>query len=979
MKLIKIEAHGFKSFANPIVLNFDGGVVGIVGPNGSGKSNINDAIKWVLGEQSSKELRGDNMEDVIFSGSKTAKALDKAQVTLTFDNSAGLSSVDSKIVTISRVLERGKGINEYYLNGQKCRHKDIKTIAMETGIGKSSLAIISQGTVSEIAQSSDENRRLIFEEAAGVSKYKFRKQEALKKLERTDAALSQINTVIKELEKRLLPLKAQAEKAILYRDKSKQLKEVEIAFLANQINALDKEYKQLEQELAGVGETKESYKNNITDLSMKLVAKKANLTEVKALISQIRAKKEAINARLNDLNVIYAKETQRRDMIAKGELQTSSKELQQSIISKIKDLEQKVVYFNQAYDEIQQKFIESTSKIRDINIQINNYNITKQEAERKMIEIQTKINIFNEKKQSQSNLFKGTRTIVQNKSLFPGYKGLVSDLLTVPEQYVTAIETILANATQHVVVNNSNTAVNCVNFLKKNNGGRATFIPLESIKGKFIRDDYLLVLKNQKGFIGIAKDLVTVDKKYNVLNDFLLGNIIVVDTVDNANNISKIVDKKYMVVSLDGDVIRVGGIIVGGTSESTNELIGLEYKIEQLKELIPGLESIIYNAELKSSELKNELSKLQSYNQEYTTQKTSVSFHLSTTNKELDEWKAKIIDFNEEDDQESASIPTFETIGQLSKEVRLLDLDLQAQITIKNGYEAEISNLEIELNKSNSMLIQLTESFEAKISKFNKIEFNLDQYRERLTNFYELTLENALENYQLNMSIDAAKELIAELKAEIAKLGNVNLESIVELEEVENRYADFSSNYEELTEAKNTILNAISEIDKIIINRLTNVIHDVNLEFDRVFHSMFGGGSAKIKFIDPSDPLESGITIYAQPPGKSIKNLKLFSGGEKSLIAISLLFAILKARPLPLCILDEVEAALDESNVVRYAKYLQQLKDQTQFIVITHRTGTMSRVDSLFGATMQHRGITSFFSVKLADAKNLIEPQTNHN
>ncbi|WP_426461020.1 AAA family ATPase [Mycoplasma hafezii] len=976
MKLIKIEAHGFKSFAEPIVLHFDGGVAGIVGPNGSGKSNINDAIRWVLGEQSSKELRGDNMEDVIFAGSKTVQPMNRATVTLTFDNRDHNSSINTDFITITRSLERGKGVNQYFLNGEPCRHKDIKAIAMESGIGKSSLAIISQGTVSDIAQSSDEQRRLIFEEAAGVSKYKLRKTEALKKLERTESTLKQVEIVIKELQKRLEPLRKQAEKALAYKEKTTKLKEVEIAYLASEIVRLEKLYHELDKELAGVEDTKNSYREQIDLFTLQINDKRTELNALTSELNKLRGKREALNLRLSDLKVTQAKENERRDLIARGEIQTTTNEQIEAIVSAIQELEHKMNYFKETKYNLEIKMETSNNQLVSLKKQINEQYITVNDAERKIESCKTHLGILNEKKNRHTNLFKGTKTIVENRYNFKGYKGLVSDLIKVPQEYVSAIETVLANAVQHVVVDKPDTAVEAVNFLKKNKGGRATFIPLSSIKDKFIRDDYLLVVRNHPGFIGLASELVETKSEYNVLKNFLLGNVIVVDDIKSAEKISTILDKKYMVVTLDGDIIRVGGIIVGGTAQESDDFLGIDNKIAELEKLIPGLENIKANALNQILKLKNELQREETFNRQHTSEYATIKVRLESSQAELDEFKSRAAHLNlskQLDEQKLNIAPLVEKIQELENEARLIDFDIQTKSQIENNLKNDLNQLESDKSKTTSMLLTLNDSFNQKIKLYENAKFYLKEHKERLSQFYKLTLEYARENYGLSMSVEAAKNLIQELRSEIDALGNVNLESIVELEEVESRYDNFNQNFEELTEAKNTILGAIAEMDKIIITRLTNIVNDVNQQFSKVFSSMFGGGTAEVKFVDPHNVLESGISIYAQPPGKSIKNLKLFSGGEKSLIAISLLFAILRARPLPLCILDEVEAALDEANVVRYGEYLQELKKQTQFLVITHRVGTMTKVDSLFGATMQTRGVTSFFSVKLEDAKKMVD------
>ncbi|WP_322962734.1 AAA family ATPase [Mycoplasmopsis cynos] len=976
MKLVKLEAHGFKSFADPIVLRFDGGVAGIVGPNGSGKSNINDAIRWVLGEQSSKELRGDTMEDVIFAGSKTVQPMNKAQVSLTFDNKDRISSIDADFITISRVLERGKGINDYFINGEKARHKDIKALAMETGIGKSSLAIISQGTVSDIAQSSDDDRRLIFEEAAGVSKYKFRKIEATRKLESADQTLKIVDTKINELEKRLSVLKKQAEKAYKYKQISDDLKNIEVGYLVYEIEKNTKIHNQLSEELAGVAETEIAYKNDIKSLSDQINEKTEKIKEITKIISQFSANKKVIEAHISSLEQTIMEAKARRAVVAEGKGQFDEKERMNALISTVNSLGIDLKTFEENYqnslkekDELDNEINELRKKINNINIEINNH----LEQERN---IKFNLNQLKRIRDSKTNLFKGTKTILDNKNNFRGIKGIVADLIKTSQEYLPALETILKGAAQHIVVDHSDTAVKAINFLKSNDGGRATFIPLSTIKSKFVRDDYLLVIRNNPGFVGIASELVTVAEEYRVLNEFLLGNVIVVSDIKTANEISTIMDKKYMVVTLDGDIIRVGGIMVGGTKEASENILGLDDKIRENEEFLPGLSAMIEKLKSNVSKENQELMLKEQRQKNKEVVIKTLSSKIFDIKSQINKHKTDI-DFSNNaldmTDDLTKLNETEKTISQKRSELAILDFDLTTAIEQKDSLDADIQVLNKKNNEQNGMLSQLLSSFTNKTNANEKAKASLAVDKERLTSYYGLTLENAKANYPLTISPEAAAENVKNLRLEISELGNVNLESIQEYEEVDARYQNDVKNRDEVIEAKNICLAAIAEMDKKIVTRLTNIVNDVNREIHKVFSSMFGGGTAKVEFIDPKNILESGISIYAQPPGKTVKNLKLFSGGEKSLIAISLLFAILRARPLPLCILDEVEAALDEANVIRYAEYLQELKQQTQFLVITHRTGTMTRVDALFGATMQKRGVTNFFSVELEEAKKLVD------
>ncbi|MEA4162885.1 AAA family ATPase [Mycoplasma sp. 4404] len=976
MKLVKIEAHGFKSFAEPVILRFDGGVAGIIGPNGSGKSNINDAIKWVLGEQSSKELRGDSMQDVIFAGSKTAKPMDFARVTLTFDNKNSNNSIPDEVVTITRELQRGKGVNNYYMNGQPCRYKDIKSIAMETGIGKSSLAIISQGTVSDIAEASDEDRRGIFEEAAGVSKFKFKKTESERMLKSAEDSMNQLEPRISELEKQLGPLRKQAEKALIYRDKAEALKKVEIPFLAKGIKENKRIYEELDEELRGVDETMQKYKEEIASLQIEIKNAKVEKEKARQQVDELEGTYNGMASRLNSLNSTIDQQFAKINLITSGQVTVDNDEAIKSYASAIKRLEAELLYNTHTYGELKAQFEETRKQIEEDTNLVNNLRIANQNHRDNLISAKTTLQSLYRTKESKLNLFKGPKTIMENKMSFKGVKGLVRDLIKVKPEYITAIETVLTHAAQHIVVDIPNTAVKAVEFLKQNNGGRATFIPLTSIQEKFVRDDYLLAVTGHPGFVALASDLVDADPQYSVLVKFLLGNVVVVDDIKSANAISNLLEKKYMIVTLDGDIIRVGGVIVGGTAQESDNVLGIDEKIANLENKIAGIEPMIKKNEQQIEQL--------SFRRNQLIQKSrSTELEIHNLENSIKQKREEVTNLKGKVDASSLSLDDFENSetvierNKLQAKLIVVKNELAVAKNLYQSWDEALSLYNTKLSDAQDSQNALNKGYSSKMINKSESFKIFTEYTNRLANVYHMTVEYADQNFVLEISYEKAKEFVEELRQQIAELGNVNLESIEQLEEVENRYDTLVANRDELIQTRDTLYQAIAELDKIIVTRLTNVVHDVNQEFNNVFKSMFGGGAAEVRFVEPNNILESGISIFAQPPGKSVKNLKLFSGGEKALIAISLLFAILRARPLPLCILDEVEAALDEANVVRYAEYLQELKKQTQFIVITHRTGTMQRVDSLFAATMQTRGITSFFSIHLKDVEKYITEEAN--
>lgn len=975
MKLIQVEAHGFKSFADKVTLKFDGGIVAIIGPNGSGKSNINDAIRWVLGETSSKVLRGDTMEDVIFSGSKTEKEMDRAEVILTFDNKDRSCDIPYDVFTISRVLTRGNGSNEYYINGELARQRDIKEIAMQSGISKSSLAIIGQGTISNIAESTPEKRREIFEDAAGTSMYKSKKIEAQRKLEKTQEALEQISILIQEQERQLKPLQRQAEKAKIYKTKAEQLKEVEVALLVHdfmdysdkleKLNVEGQDYNLIKEEL----ETKIRVYNEASEQKSKFVL------ELENNIKKISERLSEISEEITTLEIRNAKEAKHREMLLSGELTISPKEKLAAMKEELNALNTNILGYK-TFLETKKKESEQLSQSASIrSTKINDIKRELSFKKEELNKIKSKLDVIEEIKSKKTNLAKGTHNIVENSHLFRGYKALVSELIEVNEKYALAIETILSSAMQHIVVDKPETAVEAINFLKSNNGGRATFIPLTSIKPKFVPEQHIVVAQTQKGFLGIASELVSTEEQYNVLKKFLLGNVLVADNIENANKLSKLLETRYMVVTLDGDIIRVGGVLSGGQASQNVSTLAADEQVKKLQDLIP-----VINA--KISQLSNELFELEKDQNKETSLLTNISLERAkidnlyrTTLDKFDSLREQYRSASQEEyeAENNKKIDIVAAIQQLMLERSDLSAKKSSQEDIYHNLKQELQNLTNQRFQVSEELNNLIKDNANKIAEKAKAETIIQNAKQRLSEQYGMLFEVAKQFYNPDIDFEVARKTVADLKLDIRELGHVNLDSINQLEELETRYKEVKSQEQEIISAKTTIEDAISEMDKIIIERMTQTVTLVNAEFKHVFAKMFGGGMAEIRYTDPENILETGIYVIAQPPGKSIKNLKLFSGGEKALIAISLLFSILKAKPLPLCILDEVEAALDEANVIRFAEYLHTLKKDTQFIVITHRQGTMERVNKLYGATMQKRGVTTFFAVNLSDAKKTIE------
>lgn len=912
------------------------------------------------------------MEDVIFAGSKTAEIQNRAEVTLTFDNSNFDLKQFGEIITISRVLERGKGSNSYFINGEIARFKDIKEIAMESGMSKSSLAIISQGTISEIAQASPEARRKIFEEAAGTSKYKTRKEEALRKLEKTKEALDKVKTVVLELQRQLIPLEKQSKNAKIFLEKAEELKSVEIALIVEDLVFFTNKIEGISVELNSVNESRDDLKSQLEKIESELNIKNNYRAIFDSELSKIDKKINEINEKLQDLEISQQKEEQRRELLISGQINATNSEKIEAMQQQLEVLNGKIISLNNLENKLSNDIETRKQNQSNLELGIGKLRVEATNAQAKYNKAKTQIDILKDYQKNRTNLFKGTKTILENANIFEGLVGTVTQLLKVEDEYIPAIEAVLQNALQHLVVTKSEVAVKAIEFLKKNNSGRATFVPLNKLQAKKIREDHLYILPSIDGFVDIAENLVKIESNYNILRKFLLGNIVVATNIKAANKISKILENNYMIVTLDGDIIRVGGILSGGEQQKSNHLLGLDSQLESLNSLLPQLQNTVNEKNRELAEFEQDknidFNLIQEHNKNLIKTREQLFYLRDAFAKLKSQYESST---NEKVELES-TVNYKSNIEDLKSEKMNLFAEANAKREQNETLIKEINYFYSKKNEQESQLRNFESSFSSLENEKNKLDILISTSQKRLGEHYEMTLEVARQTHILQIPLAEAREIVKTLQNEIKSLGNINLEAIKTYEEVNERYTSLKFSEEELLNAHSIIINAISEMDKIIISRMRSTVNLVNDEFNKVFQIMFGGGSAEIKYENPNDILESGIDIVAQPPGKSIKNLKLFSGGEKSLIAISLLFAILKAKPLPLCILDEVEAALDETNVIRFAEFLQQLKSTTQFIVITHRQGTMSRVDRLFGATMQKRGITTFFGVELEKAKELI-------
>ena len=1184
MFLRSLEIRGFKSFADKTELRFKKGVTAVVGPNGSGKSNVSDSVRWVLGEQSVKNLRGGKMEDVIFAGTQFRKPLGLAQVSLTLDNSDGTLSTEYNEVTVTRRIFRS-GETEYLINNQKCRLKDITELFMDTGIGKEGYSIIGQGKIDAILSGKPEDRRALLEEAAGIVKYKSRKEEAEKRLTNTDANLVRIRDIIATYEERLEPLRIEKEKAVKYKALAEDLKIKEVSILVNHIERVSKEIeglsKDIEKRQESIDKKRENlkaHKKVLDELQRKIedIEKKNKLekeeyynkkeestnhlrdidlfkervSNFKSLIEKEQIEIKALNANLenlilekkdleeklnekskeskdkvfeisnverliNEINIKIEKIEKELNILKNTEFEILSRN--SNINNAIESLQKEIKYKNEIQDNLDKSIVTlegnlaiNIGTIEEVKLKLKHVKdiITKLEEEvvltrKELSKTHSLLNNQDNKLRALSkkiNESEATHTTLENlEKHYEGYNRTVKNLMEhvekgrvqgikdikvlgeifeVEKKYEVAIEIALGGAISNVITINDNDAKNLISYLKNKGLGRATFLPLNIIRGKKL--DIPNEIKKSKGYIGIASDILKYDVKYKGVIDYNLGRTIIAENMDYALNISKIGRHNYKIVTLTGEVINPGGALTGGSIQGKNaNLLGRKREIEELSQNILNLKEQ-YNLEVsKFNDIKvkikeldedilNKREEVHSRNIELTVlegeiknlindgdklsknienskrqkeeNNKSINYlleKLESKKEELDKLdarsterkeKVKLIEeelvnnIKERDALKEKIISLKVNNATLEESLQGQRLQLQSKISEIREKENKIKYLENEIkiknNNINSLLeniknkenilkeidqrvleledsfredeiikVELKETYKTKESVTNEIieiirveenELNKRAIQNAKVESEQEALYNRL-NSELNLTLAEAKELaisieninsikddIARLKSKIASLGTVNLSAIVEYDEVCEKYEFMSSQELDLQKAKEELIEVINEMTIQMQEMFKENFKILNENFGETFRELFKGGNAEL-ILGGDDVLNSNIVINVEPPGKKLQNINLMSGGEKVLSAIALLFAILKMKPTPFCILDEIEAALDDANVYRYAEFLKAFSENIQFIVITHRKGTMEASDVMYGITMEEKGISKVVSVDLSE------------
>ncbi|HIW80592.1 MAG TPA: chromosome segregation protein SMC [Candidatus Acetatifactor stercoripullorum] len=1181
MYLKSIEIHGFKSFANKITFQFHNGITGIVGPNGSGKSNVADAVRWVLGEQRIKQLRGASMQDVIFSGTETRKPLSYAYVAITLDNGDHQLAIDYDEVTVARRIYRS-GESEYLINGTPCRLKDVNELFYDTGIGKEGYSIIGQGQIDKILSGKPEERRELFDEAAGIVKFKRRKAAAQSKLANEKQNLVRVNDILSELEKQVGPLEKQSEKAKIYLRKKEELKTLDVnvfllenSRLKEQLKAVEEKYgiaggdlKEITQRYEGIKEEYDQIQGEIERLDKSIEEARSTLTDTgllrgrlegqinvlkeqinsaKGSESHLNGRKEALEAEIasksQDKEGILAekqKTDEQVEEIAGAALQARARLLE--IQDKIEELnncieagkntiigelnqraaikskmgrydtmmeqinirraelnsrllrvksdeaarEEALLKLEESFESITKELGEMNRKQGDMEKELGDIRGVLTGKDQKLRETQSAYHQESSRLEALSNLterYEGyggsVKKVMEQKEKEKGIIGVVADIIKVEKKYETAIETALGGNIQNIVTDDENTAKRMIGYLKANRLGRATFLPLTSIihPQEFKSPEIL----EEKGVIGMADELVEIEDRYRNVAKAMLGRIVVIDNVDNAVRIAKKSGYSVRMVTLEGELLVPGGAISGGAFKNNSNLLGRRREIEELqkktRKLLSAVEEI--NGEIKSTkerrnELRLALENIKSEIGKKSIEQNTVRLSISQARERMEEemegaksleleekeiegkireikdgkeaiaqelsaseeleahTKEQILSFQkeleerrEEETLESGRVAqwdlkvekmrqtqTFKQSnvdrinGELEKSQAELSQILQAlseneeeverkkqnikelEKTIAASHEAQnASEIRLkeeaarkeELSAKQKNFFQSREKLAEQMSSLDKEVYRLNAQKERLEDSIEAQINYMWDEYEITLSdaaslrdedmldLPAMKRGITDLKDQIKKLGDVNVNAIEDYKNLMERYTFMKTQHDDLVEAEKTLEGIIEELDGAMRKQFTEKFAQISREFDKVFKELFGGGKGTLELMEDEDILEAGIRIIAQPPGKKLQNMMQLSGGEKALSAISLLFAIQNLKPSPFCLLDEIEAALDDSNVGRFAKYLHKLTKNTQFIVITHRRGTMEQVDRLYGITMQEKGVSTLVSVNLID------------
>lgn len=984
MYLKEILTTGFKSFADKLDIKLDDKITCIVGPNGSGKSNVVDAVRWVLGEQSVKSLRGEgSMSDVIFSGSKSRNPLNVASVELVFDNTDHYINVPYTEISIKRKVYR-TGENEYYLNGEKCRLKDVTNLLLDTGMGKESFNIISQGEVEKILSNSPSDRRVIFEEAAGILKYKRRKEEALRKLDRTHNNLDRVNDIITELELQVGPLKEQSEKATEYLENKKGLDNYEVALLAYDIENYNQQLEQAKQkkekidkEIVTLSNESSSADISVLEDNTKLEKLEQERTSVNNNLLKVTEEVEKINGEKNLLK--ERSKTNKEEEVLKETIRTTLEKKSQ-MEKNIFLLTEEINSINQDKKSKEEKYAELEKQITTAKNKRNYLMSNYSKMDQDLISLGHKISSLKMEIEQSSDLPNSVRSVLKDTSL-QGIHNTIGNIITTEDTYLKALNIAIASNKNFVITSDEDSAKKAINYLKDNHLGRATFFPLTIIKSRTVDSETLNQIRNNSDFIAVLSDLLTYNKKYQNIIENQFGTTIISKDLDSANRLSKLIRNRYKIITLDGDVINVGGSMTGGSLNKTKSIITTKQELKYQEEKEHTLKTEIVSLKDELVEINNVISKIEEESYQKEKEKISISELLNSKNIDLlrvkqeyetvkKEWEnLETISNNSVSEKEQELIKLFHEKSSLKEKLQLRLKSLTKEI---DELKVKIEEAQATYKLKNSTLRNLEKSSRELEISINRLDVKIDNMLNILSEDYELTFERAKKDYSLDIEPEEARVKVNTYRNNIKRIGMVNLGAIEEYERVNTRYSFLTNQREDLYKAESTLLEIMNEMDEVMEEEFKNTFMAIQIEFQKVFKELFNGGQASLKLTDPSNMLTTGVEIVASPPGKKLTTISLLSGGEKTLTAISLLFAILNVRSVPFCLFDEVEAALDEANVTGFGTYLNHYRDKTQFLIITHKKKTMEYANTLYGITMQESGVSKLVSVKLEDHMEVV-------
>ena len=984
MYLKEILTTGFKSFADKLDIKLDDKITCIVGPNGSGKSNVVDAVRWVLGEQSVKSLRGEgSMSDVIFSGSKSRNPLNVASVELVFDNTDHYINVPYTEISIKRKVYR-TGENEYYLNGEKCRLKDVTNLLLDTGMGKESFNIISQGEVEKILSNSPSDRRVIFEEAAGILKYKRRKEEALRKLDRTHNNLDRVNDIITELELQVGPLKEQSEKATEYLENKKGLDNYEVALLAYDIENYNQQLEQAKQkkekidkEIVTLSNESSSADIYVLEDNTKLEKLEQERTSVNNNLLKVTEEVEKINGEKNLLK--ERSKTNKEEEVLKETIRTTLEKKSQ-MEKNIFLLTEEINSINQDKKSKEEKYAELEKQITTAKNKRNYLMSNYSKMDQDLISLGHKISSLKMEIEQSSDLPNSVRSVLKDTSL-QGIHNTIGNIITTEDTYLKALNIAIASNKNFVITSDEDSAKKAINYLKDNHLGRATFFPLTIIKSRTVDSETLNQIRNNSDFIAVLSDLLTYNKKYQNIIENQFGTTIISKDLDSANRLSKLIRNRYKIITLDGDVINVGGSMTGGSLNKTKSIITTKQELKYQEEKEHTLKTEIVSLKDELVEINNVISKIEEESYQKEKEKISISELLNSKNIDLlrvkqeyetvkKEWEnLETISNNSVSEKEQELIKLFHEKSSLKEKLQLRLKSLTKEI---DELKVKIEEAQATYKLKNSTLRNLEKSSRELEISINRLDVKIDNMLNILSEDYELTFERAKKDYSLDIEPEEARVKVNTYRNNIKRIGMVNLGAIEEYERVNTRYSFLTNQREDLYKAESTLLEIMNEMDEVMEEEFKNTFMAIQIEFQKVFKELFNGGQASLKLTDPSNMLTTGVEIVASPPGKKLTTISLLSGGEKTLTAISLLFAILNVRSVPFCLFDEVEAALDEANVAGFGTYLNHYRDKTQFLIITHKKKTMEYANTLYGITMQESGVSKLVSVKLEDHMEVV-------